>query len=155
MLSTSFFRTIRFDVSYTNRRKVISAIQRKNTSTFYIQRLIHGFFGRIISVMRNIKLAITLLALQAVSFFIPFWLVIWLRTDCSGTFSWQCSTNTNPLVIPYLAFAILPPILAKLFFDRLGKQFSWKKMVLAHICIAILVVLVTWFADPMNRPTGG
>ena len=107
-------------------------------------------FGRIIMPMQNAKLALTILGFQIASFLVPLWLTLWLRSDCSGSLSWQCTSNYNPAHIPSLLFIILPVPLTKLVL----KKVSWQRIIITYVVLAVILVALTWWYDPSNHPTG-
>ena len=92
---------------------------------------------------KNLAIIGLLLLLQIAILFGGIWLAVTLRSDCSFTSDqfgmWQCTTNTDPITIPVIAFIILPPLLTKFILAKFGQKISWKRIIITHAVTAILV----------------
>jgi len=108
---------------------------------------------------KNLVVTATLLFLQIAILFGGIWLSISLRSDCSLTSDqfgmWQCTTNTDPITAPLIAFIILPPLFAKFILAKLGHKISWKRLVITHAIVAVLVWGTLNYLDSPNCGCGG
>jgi hypothetical protein len=108
---------------------------------------------------RSLILIATLLALQALFLFGSIWFSISVRSDCSFVSNevgmWQCTGDQDPLVVPLLAFAVIPPLLAKLLLDALKRHYSWKRIIFTHVLVAVLFYGVLFYLDTPHCGCGG
>lgn len=108
------------------------------------------------------KLGLSFVVLALVQFIVLFgmqWLVISARNDCSfvtGSFmEWQCSSDADPTLIPLISFAILPPVIAKIAFDKFKFKFSWRRIILTHIFAGLVLLGLLVYLDANSCNCGG
>jgi len=68
---------------------------------------------------------------------------------------WQCTTNTDPITLPLIAFIILPPLFAKCILSGLGQKVSWKRIIITHAIVAVLVWGILNYLDSPDCSCGG
>ena len=95
--------------------------------------------------------SLLLLLLQMAILFGGIWLTVSLQSDCSFVkdefFMWQCSTDTDPVAIPSITFMILPRLLAQFIFTKLGRSISWKRIIITHVIVAVLLWTTLYYLD--------
>lgn len=101
-------------------------------------------------------LSLAFAAIQIATYFLTFFAVIWLRSDCTFANDYQCTgSSQSQLVIPVVAFFALPPLIMKLVLRPLAYKISNRKLLIIDlVTMMLLLVLVAIYVSITQHGSG-
>jgi hypothetical protein len=105
-------------------------------------------------MIKHIKLAVLFLVLQSIAYLAVFFIVIWIRPDCTVANDFYCTSGPDPSYLPIFAFLVLPPLIVKLLLQRTKHKVSWRRILAIHATVAIILIIAAFSIDSLLNGCG-
>lgn len=110
------------------------------------------------SLKKLLVSAVLILILQVLALEVAYKIAMSFMHSCTpipGFLGWQCSGNVDPDKWLLISWIAIPPMLAKLLLKKVNILISWRKILLIHAVILLIVWSAVSYFDATSCGCGG